>query len=104
MIVNIQNENQQLQFLSYEAVDLIGTEEAVKVANREEFTTSLSNLAIRTNSVIARRIVEPQKVGKLSLSMTAMGKENYPQIWNRLLLRVPKLAIWSIAISSLLVI
>ncbi|NQK67533.1 bacteriocin-associated integral membrane family protein [Streptococcus suis] len=78
MIVNIQNENQQLQFLSYEAVDLIGTEEAVKVANREEFTTSLSNLAIRTNSVIARRIVEPQKSGKVKFVYDCYGKGKLP--------------------------
>ncbi|MDG3132206.1 DUF1430 domain-containing protein [Streptococcus suis] len=78
MIVNIQNENQQLQFLSYETVDLIGAEESIEVANREEFTTSLNNLANRTNSVIARRIVEPQESGKVKFVYDRYGEGELP--------------------------
>ena len=57
IVIRIQQENQQLQFLSYNAVDIVGRSGNSELSSREEFTDALNGLAIQTDSVIARRIV-----------------------------------------------
>ncbi|HEM6138316.1 TPA: bacteriocin-associated integral membrane family protein [Streptococcus suis] len=83
IVIRIQQENQQLQFLSYNAVDIVGRSGNSELSSREEFTDALNGLAIQTDSVIARRIVEPQENGKVKFVYEVYGEGSLPKGWER---------------------
>ncbi|MFM0900542.1 DUF1430 domain-containing protein [Streptococcus suis] len=83
IVIRIQQENQQLQFLSYNAVDIVGRSGNSELSSREEFTDALNGLASQTDSVIARRIVEPQENGKVKFVYEVYGEGSLPKGWER---------------------
>ncbi|HEM3164634.1 TPA: bacteriocin-associated integral membrane family protein [Streptococcus suis 92-1191] len=83
IVVRIQQENQQLQFLSYNAVDIVGRSGNSELSSREEFIDALNSLAVHTDSVIARRIVEPQENGKVKFVYEVYGDGSLPKGWER---------------------
>lgn len=83
IVARIQQENQQLQFLSYNAVDIVGRSGDSQLSSREEFTKTLNDLAVQTDSVIARRVVEPQENGKVKFVYDVYGEGNLPEGWER---------------------
>ncbi len=78
LITVIFNNKMQLQFSSYDAVDIIGTNPNGTVAKRDVFTEELNKLANETNSLIARRITEPNKDGKTRFTYEIYGEGKTP--------------------------
>lgn len=83
VVVRIHQENQQLQFLSYNAVDIVGRSGSSELSSRKEFTDALNDLAEQTDSVIARRIVEPQENGQVKFVYEVYGEGHLPTGWER---------------------
>jgi len=69
------NNQDQIEFLSYSAVDVSGLDSNNEPANRETLTKELNELAIKNDSIIARRIVEPNKAGKISFVYQFYGNK-----------------------------
>lgn len=64
----------QVTFASFKAVDIVGTRTGERIANHEQIRSELGRLAKETNSLIARRIVEPQENGKTIYTYEAYGQ------------------------------
>lgn len=77
-LLMIFREYHQLSFSSFEAVDVVGIDINGKTANREEFTEFLNELANRTDSIIARRIVEPNEAGQTRYTYAVYGDGKLP--------------------------
>ena len=78
LLVMISTNKHIITFSSYESVDIVGQRNDMKSVSREAFASSLNQLAKETNSVIARRIVEPQKDGKTRFAYDIYGNNRLP--------------------------
>ena len=79
LVTMIVQQNQQISFSSYNAVDVTG--QALtdhKVSNRKEVTDALTNLANEHNSLIARRIVQPNEKGEIDFRYQFYGHVSPP--------------------------
>ncbi|RRD94230.1 bacteriocin-associated integral membrane family protein [Clostridiales bacterium COT073_COT-073] len=79
LIWGITTFRQQLQYFSYPSVYVQGTKEGSAVVDREVLTQNLSQLAEKNDSIIARRIVEPNKEGKVHFTYEAYGCGELPE-------------------------
>lgn len=79
MVIRIHDQQHQLVFSNYDAVDLVGTDGAQPRAKREDFTRALNELAEAHNSVIARRIVEPNEKGETYFTYEFYGSGKRPE-------------------------
>lgn len=68
----------QVVFSSYPSVDLIGSIDTGTVTNREQVYTTLEKLAKDENSLIARRIVEPNQKGETIFTYATYGEGTLP--------------------------
>ncbi|MCS4488704.1 DUF1430 domain-containing protein [Streptococcus sciuri] len=69
-----------VHFISYPSATVVGSNIAgKKVANRKELTSALTKLADNKESVIARRIVEPNQKGKTDFTYQFYGKGKRPR-------------------------
>ena len=80
MVINSVDHREEILFRNYPSVDVMGTGLDQPVAGREEVTEALSNLAVEHNSLIARRIVEPNEAGENALPMLLMVRENFQKV------------------------
>ena len=80
MVINSVDQREEILFSNYPSVDVMGTGLDQPVAGREEVTEALSNLAVEHNSLIARRIVEPNEAGENALPMLLMVRENFQKV------------------------
>lgn len=79
VIIMLFQQNQQLSFSSYNAVDVIGKlPDGQGDTNRESVTKALEDLANTHGSLIARRIVQPNHKGEISFSYQFYGKGIHP--------------------------
>lgn len=69
----------QVMFSRFRAVDVVGTSLNMPAASREQVTRELNKLATESKSVIARRIVEPQKQGKVVFTYAVYGEGKLPE-------------------------
>lgn len=63
LVVMLSYQQNEMLFAAYDAVDLAGQSMDGETSNRETVTQALEQVAEETNSVIARRIVEPNASG-----------------------------------------
>lgn len=82
-VIRIHEQRNQLVFSSYDAVDLVGTDGERPRAQREDFTRVLNELAESHDSVIARRIVEPNEKGETYFAYEVYGSGKLPESLNR---------------------
>ncbi|MBF0788082.1 MULTISPECIES: bacteriocin-associated integral membrane family protein [unclassified Streptococcus] len=82
IVIRIDDQRNQLVFSSYDAVDLIGTD-GVRPKAREDFTRALNELAESRDSVIARRIVEPNEKGETYFAYEIYGRGKLPESLNQ---------------------
>ncbi|MHB9782580.1 DUF1430 domain-containing protein [Streptococcus sp. 10F2] len=68
----------QVVFSSYPSVDLIGSVDTGTVIDREQVYTTLEKLAKDENSLIARRIVEPNQKGEMIFTYATYGEGTLP--------------------------
>lgn len=79
MVINSVDHREEILFGNYASVDVMGTELNQSVAGREEVTEALSHLAVEHNSLIARRIVEPNEAGETRFTYATYGQGELPE-------------------------
>lgn len=78
-VMNIVDKQEQILFGGYPTVDVLGTAVGHTVAGREEVTETLDKLAREHNSLIARRIVEPNEAGETRFTYATYGDGELPE-------------------------
>ena len=74
MVMNLVDKQEEILFGDYPTVDVLGTAVDQPVASRETVTETLTKLAKEQNSLIARRIVEPNEAGETRFSYATYGE------------------------------
>lgn len=78
LILAIKTNQQVMTFLSYESVNVVGQRDDMRTVSRETFTETLNKLALTTDSIIARRIIEPQQDGQMRFAYDIYGEGEIP--------------------------
>ena len=78
MVTTSVDHREEILFGNYPSVDVTGMVINQPVAGREELTEALSNLAVEHNSLIARRIVEPNEAGETRFTYATYGQGELP--------------------------
>ena len=78
MVMNLVDKQEEILFGDYPTVDVLGTAVDQPVASRETVTETLTKLAKEQNSLIARRIVEPNEAGETRFSYATYGEGELP--------------------------
>ncbi|WP_166735396.1 MULTISPECIES: bacteriocin-associated integral membrane family protein [Streptococcus] len=79
MVINSVDHREEILFGNYPSVDVMGTGLDQSVADREKLTEALSHLAVEHNSLIARRIVEPNEAGETRFTYATYGQGELPE-------------------------
>ena len=79
MAITSVDHREEILFGNYPSVDVTGRVINQPVASREEVTEALSHLAVEQNSLIARRIVEPNKAGETRFTYATYGQGELPE-------------------------
>ncbi len=77
--ISLASQASLVEFGSYKAVDVVGKEANVPTANRDQVTQALTRLADEHESVIARRIVEPNPSGTTHYTYAIYGSGQVPE-------------------------
>lgn len=83
----------QYLYASYDSVSLLRVKKDTQEPTREVFEQELENFANSEQSLIARRIVEPSKDGRLTLLMQLMVRELYQKNSKKLAKKVVNVVI-----------
>ena len=78
MVMNLVDKQEEILFGDYPTVDVLGTAVDQPVASRETVTETLTKLAKEQDSLIARRIVEPNEAGETRFSYATYGEGELP--------------------------
>ena len=78
MVITSVDHREEILFGNYPSVDVTGMVINQPVAGREEVTEALSHLAVEHNSLIARRIVEPNEAGETRFTYATYGQGELP--------------------------
>ena len=78
MVLTSVDHREEILFGNYPSVDVTGMVINQPVAGREEVTEALSHLAVEHNSLIARRIVEPNEAGETRFTYATYGQGELP--------------------------
>ena len=79
MVITSVDHREEILFGNYPSVDVTGMVINQPVASREEVTEALSHLAVEHNSLIARRIVEPNEAGETRFIYATYGEGELPE-------------------------
>lgn len=79
MLITSVDHREEILFGNYLSVDVTGMVINQPVASREEVTEALSHLAVEHNSLIARRIVEPNEAGETRFTYATYGQGELPE-------------------------
>lgn len=79
MVITSVDHREEILFGNYPSVDVTGMMINQPVASREEVTEALSHLAVEHNSLIARRIVEPNEAGETLFTYATYGEGELPE-------------------------
>ena len=79
MVITSVDHREEILFGNYPSVDVTGMMINQPVASREEVTEALSHLAVEHNSLIARRIVEPNEAGETRFTYATYGEGKLPE-------------------------
>ncbi|HGS2882728.1 TPA: bacteriocin-associated integral membrane family protein [Streptococcus pneumoniae] len=79
MVITSVDHREEILFGNYPSVDVTGMMTNQPVASREEVTEALSHLAVEHNSLIARRIVEPNEAGETRFTYATYGEGELPE-------------------------
>ena len=79
MVITSVDHREEILFGNYPSVDVTGMVINQPVASREEVTEALSHLAVEQNSLIARRIVEPNEAGETRFTYATYGQGELPE-------------------------
>lgn len=79
MVITSVDHREEILFGNYPSVDVTGMMINQPVASREQVTEALSHLAVEHNSLIARRIVEPNEAGETRFTYATYGEGKLPE-------------------------
>lgn len=79
LLLTIYTNKHVIIFSSYESINIVGKRDDMRTISRETFTSTLNELAEKSESIIARRIVEPQRDGKTRFAYDIYGEGELPK-------------------------